>query len=138
MIDVFDVDGIDRKLFCIGNKSIIDAKCVAVVGSRRVTRYGRDVVKDLIPRLAKSGITIVSGLAVGVDELAHKETLSVGGSTVGILGCGFKYLKRLVDSNLVREIVRSGNGLVISPFSHKTRYSKRTFVYRNEIMAWFV
>ena len=59
---------------------------VAIVGSRRMSRYGRSVVEDIVPRLCGAGYSIVSGLMYGVDQLAHKKTLECGGVAIAVLG----------------------------------------------------
>jgi len=124
-----------QKLFCMGNVSLLSSKCLAVVGSRRISRYGEEIVKDLVPRLAVGGFTIVSGMAVGVDKLAHWEALNVGCRTIGILGCGLKNMKHTADLNLIKEVINSSRGLIVSPFTYSTKMSKLSFIMRNEVIA---
>lgn len=111
------------------------SKKLLVVGSRRCTQYGIDVVTDLVGHIVGEGITIVSGLNRGIDALVHLTVLDVGGNTIGMLGYGFNYLKRDQEtSSLVRKLIRSGNK-VISPFKKSQFPTKQTFIYRNEKMV---
>jgi DNA processing protein len=103
-------------------------KCAAVVGSRRMTMYGRQVVEKLVPKLVDEGWTIVSGMMYGVDQAAHKTALECGGKSIAVLGWGIK------DSlDETREFGKKG-GLLISEWEDQPG-ALWTFPRRDRIMA---
>ena len=79
-------------LYTKGNLKLLNTKSLAVVGTRNPTIYGKTVTYDIVKNLAKSGITIVSGMASGIDSISHKACLEVGGNTVAVLGSGFNQI----------------------------------------------
>ena len=109
-------------------------KCACVVGSRRMTEYGRRVIEKLVPKLVDSGWTIVSGMMYGMDQAAHKMCLECGGKTIGVLGWGIKY-KSLSDEDikLIKQVI-DGGGLVISEWEEQAG-TLWTFPMRDRIMA---
>ena len=90
-------------------------KSIAVVGSRRITRYGHDCIEKILPDLIANKITIISGFMYGVDTVAHSCTLKYGGKTVAVLGSGLNYLYPLENDQLYTQIIETG-GLVLSVF----------------------
>lgn len=108
-------------------------KCAAVVGSRRVTQYGRMVVEKLVPHLVQEGYTIVSGFMYGVDQAAHRECLACGGKTIAVLGWGINWDGLdASDKKLMSEIEE--NGLVLSEWEEQ-KPMLWTFPQRNRIVA---
>lgn len=108
--------------------------CVAVVGSRRITQYGRQVMEKLVWQLVSESKIIVSGFMYGADQMAHKLALEAGGRTVAVLGWGIKYSKvEEEDKKLWRRMVGAG-GAVISEWEHQTP-AYWTFPARDRIMA---
>ena len=85
---------------------------VALVGTRKPTGYGRQVTADLASRLAERGAVIVSGLAHGVDGIAHEATLKVGGTTIAVLPSGLDQIYPSAHRNLANRIVEQGGALV--------------------------
>lgn len=112
------------------------SQALAVVGSRKYTRYGERVIEDLIRPVARAGITIVSGLALGIDALAHQATLHENGITVGVLGSGLDQnnLYPATNRRLGQAIIDHG-GLLISEFAPGTPGFKFNFPRRNRIIA---
>lgn len=112
------------------------SQALAVVGSRKYTRYGERVIEDLIRPVARAGITIVSGLALGIDALAHQATLHENGITVGVLGSGLDQnnLYPATNRRLSQAIIDHG-GLLISEFAPGTPGFKFNFPRRNRIIA---
>lgn len=108
-------------------------KCVAVVGSRRMTEYGRRVVEKIIPGLVQDGFTIVSGFMYGVDQEAHRTAVRTGGRTIAVLGWGIDIPLEAEDQKLATEIVNSG-GLVLSEWTDQ-KGALWTFPRRNRIVA---
>lgn len=108
-------------------------KCAAVVGSRRMTQYGRMVIEKLVPQLVQDGFTIVSGFMYGVDQAAHRECLACGGRTIAVLGWGINWDGLdLADKKLMGEIEK--NDLVISEWEEQ-KPTLWTFPQRNRIVA---
>lgn len=109
-------------------------KTVAVVGSRRMSRYGRSVIEDVVPKLCSAGFTIISGLMYGVDQLAHKITLDQGGVAVAVLGWGIERANDPESDRMADEIVAHG-GVVLSEYPGETRGQLWTFPQRNRIVV---
>jgi DNA processing protein len=130
-----------NKISYLGNFLSRDQKAVVVIGSRDCTCYGRLVTRALVAFLVKRNITIVSGLARGLDTCAHQTALDLGGRTLGFLGYGLGLLQANSSGRfgavMSGKILGSGRGAVFSPFSPDTPPSRDTFIYRNNVMAAF-
>ncbi|MBD3365742.1 DNA-protecting protein DprA [candidate division WWE3 bacterium] len=124
-----------EKLYIRGeyNPAIFKA-CLAVVGSRKMTPYGKRVTQKFVYDLAARGITIVSGFMYGVDAEAHRAALSAGGRTIAVMACGINRVCPGFQKELHREILDSG-GLVVSEYPGDTHAQKWTFPKRNRIVA---
>ncbi len=109
------------------------ALAVAVVGTRRASRYGKLIGRRMANGLARAGICVVSGLAMGIDEQAHCGALEAGGQTVAVLGGGMERAIREARGGLARQIAE--NGAVISEFPMVFPPAKWTFPQRNRIIA---
>lgn len=111
-------------------------KLLAVVGSRKYTSYGREVCESIISGLSGSPITIVSGLALGIDSIAHRASMRAGLQTIAIPGSGLdrKVLHPHSHVNLANEIVENGGGL-ISEYDDTMPSGAWAFPRRNRIMA---
>ena len=109
-------------------------KAVAVVGSRKITNYGRMVTEMMVRGLTEADYTIVSGFMYGVDTQAHKTCLENKGKTVAVLGCGLDCLTPAENDSLYTKVLESG-GLVVSEFEPKQEAKLWTFPYRNRIVA---
>lgn len=121
-------------LFMQGEANILNTHTLAVVGSRRPTDYGKLVLERVIGALSRAGLTIVSGLAYGIDALSHALTIRSQGNTIAVLGSGLRKIYPRANEPLARDILKHG-GLVVSellPNAHATRY---TFPLRNRIIA---
>jgi len=121
-------------LYVYGNLDYLQSPTLAIVGSRKHTHYGVEVIDRVVPELAERGITVVSGLALGIDTLAHKTTLSNNGKTVAVIGCGLDIIYPASNVNLAKEIVRSG-GAIISEYPLGTPPLKQHFPARNRIIS---
>jgi len=124
-----------RRLYCAGHADALDTPAVAVVGSRRCTRQGRDVAFALARDLAARGLTIVSGLAYGIDAAAHRGALaSLGAPTVAVLGSGLDRIYPQSHERLAAEIVDQG-GALVSEYEPGTGPRKHHFPARNRIVS---
>jgi len=110
-----------------------DALAVAIVGSRRATPYGLDVAETLAADLAARGVTVVSGLARGIDSAAHRGALRVGGRTIAVLGSGVDVVYPPENQRLADEIVE--RGALVSQFAPGTPPLPHNFPTRNSVIA---
>ena len=120
-------------LFYRGNLSLISQRAVAIVGSRDHSKYAKDCIHELIPALVNDGIVVISGLARGVDTLAHEETLKVNGNTIAVIGSGLDVV--YPSENLKLYDVIAKRGLILSEYPLQSRPLKFHFPYRNRIIA---
>ena len=113
-----------------------EMKRVAVVGARRYSAYGKQVCEKIVSELAPYPITVISGLAIGIDALAHECALQAGLTTIAVIGSGLDDSVIYPRSNrpLARRILEEG-GTLLSELEPKTRAAKYTFPSRNRIMA---
>jgi DNA processing protein len=125
-----------EKLYFRGNPLPNSARYLAVVGSRKYTKYGRSICEKLIEGLAGSDICIVSGLALGIDAIAHKSALSVGLDCVAVPGSGLNdsVLYPRTNRPLAKNILKSG-GTLLSEFEPDFQAQPWSFPRRNRIMA---
>ncbi len=107
---------------------------IAIVGSRRTTSYGVMMAERLATAASVAGWPVVSGLARGIDTVAHQGTLAAGGTTIGVLGCGLAYVYPQENLDLARRIVAEG-GALVSEFPMTCRPDKRNFPMRNRIIS---
>ena len=107
---------------------------IGVVGTRRITQYGRDVTSMLVSDLVKSEVVIVSGLALGVDAMAHHVTLENHGLAIAVLACGVDCCTPSENYSLYSQILKQ-NGLIISEYPLSQPPNKGTFLARNRIVA---
>ena len=112
-----------------------DHPMISVVGSRKFTNYGRQVAYSLARDLAQAGVTVVSGMALGIDAFAHQGALDGGGKTIAVLGSGLddKNIGPRTNFNLSRKII--SRGALVSDYPLDTPASPGTFPARNRIMA---
>ncbi|BCX03493.1 MAG: DNA processing protein DprA [Candidatus Roseilinea sp.] len=120
-------------LFVKGALTEADAWAVSIVGTRRATVYGREVTEMLSAELARNNITIVSGMARGIDAIAHHTALKAGGRTVAVLGCGVDVVYPPEHRKLAQQIVE--NGALVSDYPIGTPPDALNFPPRNRIIS---
>ncbi len=120
-------------LYVMGTLLPQDDWAVAVVGTRRPTDYGREAARVLAGGLARQGITVVSGLALGIDGVAHRAALDAGGRTLAVLGSGFQHIYPPRHRGLARRIVE--NGALITEYALDVRPEASNFPPRNRIIS---
>lgn len=109
-------------------------RIIGVVGTRKITSYGREVTERLVKDLVSYGFTIVSGLAYGVDAVAHQAAIDAGGNTIAVLGCGIDIIAPSRNANLYTEIA-DGHGAIVSEMPLGLRPEKGLFIVRNRIIS---
>lgn len=120
-------------IFAKGDISLLNSKSIAIVGSREPSKYGIYVAEKFSKELSKEGITIVSGLARGIDTFAHVGALSSFGKTIAVLGSGIDVVYPKENAKYYREI--SEKGLIISEYIVGTAPESKNFPQRNRIIS---
>ncbi len=120
-------------LYCKGSLSPADAGSLAVVGSRSASEYGRRVAGDMCREIALAGFTVVSGMARGIDSIAHGAALAAKGRTIAVLGCGVDIVYPPENKKLYERIAESG--AVLSEYSMGVEPSAHNFPARNRIIS---
>ena len=121
-------------LYMSGELRDVDRFSVAVVGTRRLTSYGRQVTKDLVTGLVHNGVTVVSGLARGIDAVAHKTAVELDGRTIAVLGSGLDCVYPSENRMLAKQIT-DGKGAMISEYGLGVRPEAKNFPPRNRIIS---
>ena len=117
-----------------GDPQLLDSNGIAVVGTRRPTAYGKRITEKFTNDLVQHGLTIISGLAYGVDTVAHSSCLKAGGKTIAVLGSGIDWIYPASNKALVRNIINN-NGLIITEFPPGTKPDAPNFPERNRIVS---
>ena len=120
-------------IYIRGNLLPEDEYCLAVVGSRNPSVYGRQLTEEIVSELSKNRITVISGLAKGIDTIAHRSALDAGGRTVAVMGGGLDSVYPAENANLARSILK--NGALISEYAPGTKPRPENFPRRNRIMS---
>ena len=121
-------------LFYKGTADLNASKIVAIVGTRTNTEYGKQFTEKLVKDLSELNITIISGLAFGIDAMAHKAALKHGLPTVGVVGHGLDKIYPSENSSLAKEMIKEEGG-ILSEFFSGTKPDKHNFPLRNRIVA---
>jgi len=120
-------------LYIKGNILEEDQFAIAMVGTRKKTSYGRQVAHELSQFLAENGITVVSGMARGIDTIAHQSALDAGGRTIAVMGCGLDIIYPPENHQLAAQII--DNGALVSEFYPGTQPEAVNFPPRNRIIS---
>jgi DNA processing protein len=128
-----EIDQPPPVLYILGDYLPEDEWAVAIVGTRRITPYGRQVTEEIASHLAHSGITVVSGLARGVDGVAHQAALNSGGRTLAVLGCGVNRIYPPEHRRLAEQI--TARGALVSDYAPGTPPEASNFPPRNRIIS---
>lgn len=120
-------------LYAKGNLELLKKPALAVVGTRKPSNYGKIVTARLVEDVAKAGVVVVSGLCYGVDEIAHRKTLEVGGETIAVVGSGFNHIYPSTNTALSQEIAEKG--LLLSEYPPSFTAKRYTFPKRNRILV---
>lgn len=123
-----------ERLWCAGDTGALDRPVVAIVGSRRCSAYGRDVAFSLAEAVARAGVTVVSGLAYGIDAAAHRGALAGGGLTAAFLGGGLDAVYPAAHDGLARQIVAAG-GVLATEYDAGVKPRRHHFPARNRLIS---
>ena len=121
-------------LYVKGNKNILNDKSIAIIGSRRCTKYGEKTAKSLAYNLSLNNINVISGLAKGIDSFAHEGCLSARGKTIAVVGCGLDRVYPEENKELFKNIIEA-NGTIISEYVIGTKPLAKNFPRRNRIIS---
>lgn len=122
-----------KELYYAGDIGILSRQCAAVVGARKTTQYGRNVAVSIGKRLGMAGITVISGMARGIDTCAHRGALDGGGATAAVMGCGLDLCYPPDNRTLKREI--EDKGLILCEYAPGTQPKRYHFPQRNRIIS---
>lgn len=129
-----NLDDFPKKLYILGKLPEKNIPTIAIVGSRKPSQYGREVTEKLASELARAGVVVVSGLALGVDSIAHRAALEVHGTTLAVLAHGLDTVYPSSHKALAKQIIEGGGALIseyepgISPMAYR-------FLERNRIIS---
>jgi len=121
-------------LYVWGEIAERDQHAIGIIGARRTTHYGTESAKKLAYQLAYAGLTVVSGLARGIDTAAHQGALAAKGRTIAVIGSGLSKLYP-PENRALAEKIRDGHGAVVSEFSMEIEPDRQTFPMRNRIIS---
>ena len=122
------------RLYALGNINVLNELGIAVVGSRTNTQYGERMCKRFTKNLVEYNINIISGLAYGIDSIAHETCLKNSGKTIAVLPSGLKNICRATNKNLIMPILKN-NGVIISEYESSISADSAKFLERNRIVA---
>lgn len=128
-----EIKNAPKELYYTGDAGLLKKRCAAVVGSRSTTQYGRKIAADISKKLAVKGVTVVSGMARGIDTCAHRGALDANGTTIAVLGCGVDICYPEENKKLRNEICEKG--LVVSEYPPGTEPRPYYFPQRNRIIS---
>lgn len=131
--ELLNIHNPPKSLYCIGKIELLNTKSMAIVGARRCSEYGRIIASKIGKAAALNNITVVSGMAAGIDSFAHEGCLIAGGNTIAILGCGIDICYPKSNRNIYERI--ANEGLLVSEFEIGFQPLPRNFPIRNRIIA---
>jgi len=135
-IDLKNIYSSPALLFVRGERSLLHAeKNIAVVGTRKMTDYGRRATEEFGEYCAKHAITITSGLASGVDTCAHHAVFDAGGTTIAVLGSGLNHIYPSSNKSFANKLVESGRGVIVSELPYNAPPDAKNFPWRNRIVS---
>lgn len=123
-----------NKIYVVGNIELLNNKSIAIVGSRISTTYGEYYAAKFAKEISEKGITIISGLAKGIDGIAHQNSKQEKGKTIAVLGCGFNHVYPKENEELFNEIIEDG-GCIVSQYSPDTDINLKEVPFRNRIIS---
>ena len=123
-----------KQLYLEGNIKLLDTHGIAIIGSRKCSENGSKMAKKFAQELVSQNITIISGMANGIDTYAHIGAIENRGNTIAVLGCGFNNIYPKENEKLYKQIIKN-NGLIVSEYPPETEASSEKFIERNRIVS---
>lgn len=123
-----------EKLYIEGNEKLLNNDSVAIVGARKNTEYGKKMTKKFAKELSKKGICIISGLAQGIDSIAHINSMQEKGKTIAVIGSGFNHIYPEENKKLYNEILQN-DGCIITEYPPETEIDLSQYPKRNRIIS---
>lgn len=123
-----------KKLYVEGNSSLLNQNSIAIVGSRKLSEYGKKQAEIFSKQISKQGISIVSGMAIGIDTIAHIYSMKEIGKTIAVLGSGFNNIYPKENKHLYQKILEN-DGCVISEYPPEESVNMENFPRRNRIIS---
>lgn len=121
-------------IYVEGNTELLNNKSLAIVGARKCSEYGIKYTKEFAKEIAKNNITIISGLALGIDTVAHDTAKNYIGNTIAVVGCGLNYIYPEENKELFKQIKNQG-GCIISEYKPDEQIDMKNFPKRNRIIS---
>lgn len=122
------------RLYTCGNIKLLNKKGISIVGSRSNTQYGEKMCIEFTKNLTEYNLIIISGLAIGIDSIAHKTCLKYSGKTIAVLPCGLNNIYPKQNIELAKKIIKDG-GLLITEYDDNIEADSKKFLERNRIVA---
>lgn len=122
-----------KLIYYLGNVELLNSTCFSIVGTRHITDYGKLECKYFTRELTNLGITIVSGMAIGTDSVAHEECINNDGNTIAVLGCGWNKIDN--RAKRILELIINSGGLIISEYMPDIEAKPKNFPHRNRIIC---
>ena len=123
-----------KQLYILGNENILDEKGIAIVGTRKCTNYGKNMTQFFAKQLISYGLNIISGMAIGIDTIAHKTAIDLNYKTIAVLPSGFNNIYPKENEKLVDKIIENG-GCVVSEYEPNIKPDSKNFLERNRIVS---
>lgn len=123
-----------KKLYVKGNVELLKTNIISIIGSRACSQNGEKLTRKFSKELVYQGITIASGMAIGIDTIAHQTTLQEKGKTIAVLGNGWKHIFPEENIELYQQIIKKG-GLVITEYPPEEKAKAKNFLERNRIVS---
>lgn len=128
------IDNPPGKIYANGNVEILSSNCISIIGSRKNTKYGEKWCEKFVKEFVKCDLKIVSGMALGIDKIAHLSAIKYGGKTIAVLPSGLEKVYPKENLDLYNQIILDG-GCVISEYEPEVEAISKRFLERNRIVS---
>jgi len=133
--DLYNLADVPDYLYIVGNIALLSSTTLTIIGTRKISSYGEQVIEQVVPQISLSGVCVVSGVAYGCDYYAQKTAVESGGTTIGVMGCGLDHIKTHQHYSFIKHCIDKKIGLFVSEFEPTESAARWTFIKRDRIMA---